>query len=762
MNRVKDHSKPKRWKRIIYFFPFQLVLLHFKRNHLLMVFWLLLFLFVSNSIGSKYGVSAILLAPEYLGEISWLSFGLMGFAFGGFLMAFNIYSYILHANEFRFLATLSRPFLKFCYNNIIIPFAFYFMHLYYAYNFQVDEELFSSASAMFNLMAYSFGILIFIILSMLFFTYFNKNLFKISGKDETYYNTLPSDAVKEATFMKETTWYKRMSRKRLWRVQTYIYSPFSIKLARDTSHYDKKLLKQVFAQNHINASIFELGLIVSFLFLGFFRDVNWMNIPAAASLFLLFTLFLLVFSALYSWLKGWTVTLLIITLISVNFISNKFDGFRFRNYAYGIDYSVKNDYTWESLTKLSQDKVAYEESLRDGITILENWKKRNQKFSPNKKPKLILINISGGGLRASVWSMEVLQELEKGTNGEFFRQSQLITGASGGMIGATYYRELYRQQQLDSSIVTTSKRHTEQLGEDLLNPLAFGIATTDFLFRYKTFEDGNYTYTKDRGYSFEQKLIKNLGGTFKNKRLGDYYKDEFLGNIPMMIYSPSVVNDGRRLLISPQKISYLSFNKDTNYVSTYSSMENIEFTKLFGKNDPYNLSITSAMRMSATFPYILPMVTMPTDPPIELMDAGIRDNYGLKTSLDYLRVYKNWISTNTSGVILVQIRDKQKDFEVVNPNNGTISQRLLAPFTSFYSNTVKIHDYTNDQLLKNVPDWYKGEFEAVTFYMNQKAEKPISMSWHLTSLDKEYIKKAFQELNNQKALERLKTLLDIE
>lgn len=723
---------------------------------------MLLFLFVSNSIGSKYGVSAILLAPEYMGYISWLSFGIMGFAFGGFLMAFNTYSYILHANEFRFLATLSRPFLKFCYNNIIIPFAFYFAHLYYSYKFLVEEELLSNMEAFQNLLAYSFGILVFIILSMIFFTYFNKNIFSLTGKDETYFDSLSSDTTKEATFMKETSWYKRMSRKRIWKVHTYIYSPYSIKLARDTSHYDKKLLKQVFAQNHINASIFELGLILSFLALGIFRDVNWMNIPAAASLFLLFTLFLLVFSALYSWLKRWTVTVLIIALVSVNFISNKFDGFRFRNYAYGMDYATKNEYSWESLTKLSQDKIAYEESIRSGITILENWKERNQKISPNKKPKIILVNISGGGLRASVWSMEVLQELEKGTNGDFFRQSQLITGASGGMIGATYYRELYRKQMYDSSINTTSKRYVEQLGEDLLNPLAFGIATTDFLFRYQQFEDGNYSYTKDRGYSFEQKLIKNLGGTFKDKRLGDYYKDEYEGNIPMMIYSPSVVNDGRRLLISPQRISYMTFNKDTNYVSTYYSMENLEFTRLFKKNDPYNLRITSAMRMSATFPYILPMVTMPTDPPIELMDAGIRDNYGLKTSLEYLRVFKNWISTNTSGVILIQIRDKQKNFEILNPNNGTILQRLLAPFTSFYSNTVKTHDYTNDQLLKSVPDWYKGDFEVITFYMNQEVEKPISMSWHLTSLDKEYIKKAFQEPNNQKALERLKTLLDIE
>ncbi len=560
--------------------------------------------------------------------------------------------------------------------------------------------------------------------------------------------------------MRETSWYKRRTKKRVWRVDTYIFSPISIRTARDTSHYDKNLLKLVFAQNHINASIFEIVFIISFLILGIYREVEWVMIPAAASIMMLFTLFLLFFSALYSWFKGWTLSVIILSLVLINFVSNKSDSFRFRNYAYGIDYSIKNEYSWNSLSLLSKNQQDYNNSIRDGIQILENWKIKNQKIKPNKKPKLILLNISGGGLRASVWTMEVLMQLQKEFGDDFFNQTHLITGASGGMIGASYYRELFLQKQSNPNLDINQDRLTQQLGIDLLNPVAFGIVTTDFLFRYQSFDDGKYSYTKDRGYSFEQKLIKNINGNLEDKRLGDYFSPEFNAQIPMMIYSPYVVNDGRRLLISPQRISYLTHNSYTNYVETHYSMENVEFTRLFKDNDPYNLKITSAIRMSATFPYILPMVTMPTDPPIELMDAGIRDNFGLKTSLDYLRVFKNWISTNTSGVIVVQIRDKEKFFEVSNPNNGTILQRLLAPFTSFYSNTVKTHDYANDQLLKAVPDWYKGDFDMLTFYMKQEETKPISMSWHLTSLDKRNIKNAFSDENNQKVLERLKQLMD--
>jgi hypothetical protein len=386
--------------------------------------------------------------------------------------------------------------------------------------------------------------------------------------------------------------------------------------------------------------------------------------------------------------------------------------------------------------------------------MLENWKAKNESLVGHK-PKLVLLNVSGGGLRASVWAMEVMSYLDSVSDGKFYNQTHLITGASGGMIGATYFRELYLQKQEDPSINLSSDLYTDQLGEDLLNPLTFGIATTDLIFRYQTFEDGNYSYTKDRGYSFEQKLVKNLDGTFSDKRIYDYWEDEFNSKIPMMIYSPSVVNDGRRILISPQPISYLTYHNDSMHTNAYNSMENIEFARLFQDNDPYNLKVTSAMRMSATFPYILPMVTLPTEPPIEVMDAGIRDNYGLKTSLDFMRVYKDWIEENTSGVILVQLRDKEKYFEVENPNSGMVLQRIFAPFSSFYSNTTKTHDYTNDQLLNAVPDWYDGSFEMITFFMKQDEGKQVSMSWHLTSLDKKVISRALSEDENIKAVEQL-------
>ena len=107
--------------RIIYFFPLQLLLVHIKHNFLLLFLWFLLFGFLLGWIGTKYGMNYLFLYPEYLGTVNFWSFAILGFSLGGFISAFNIYSYIKNGPDFPFIATLLRPFHKYSINNFILP-----------------------------------------------------------------------------------------------------------------------------------------------------------------------------------------------------------------------------------------------------------------------------------------------------------------------------------------------------------------------------------------------------------------------------------------------------------------------------------------------------------------------------------------------------------------------------------------------------------------------------------------------------------------
>ena len=742
--------------RIIYFFPFQLLLLHFKRNHLLLIFWMLLFFYVTGVMGSSYGVSSLFLAPEYNGEINFYSFAIVGFAMGGFIMAFHIYSYIMFSSEFIFLATLTRPFLKFCINNMLIPIAFVVTLLVEIYMFLSSEQLLSDYQILINIVAIIIGALSFYLLSVLYFIRFNKNVFVISGKTQDYFDKiLLIDEDQESYFIKKQNISEKLKNKSKWRIDSYMSNIFKLKLARKTSHYKRELLDKVFSQNHINASVFEIALIVTFIVLGIFREFPILNIPAGASIFLLFTFFVLVFSAFYSWFRAWTITILIALILSFNYISITYNVFKFHNYAYGLDYSKKADYSYKELLCEMNNIEQEDISVKHGIKMLENWKLKNQ------KSKMIFLNVSGGGLRSSLWTVNILNYLDSITENKFFDQTQLITGASGGMIGAAYYRDLILRKKQDSTFNISSQEMKANISKDLLNQLAFSIATTDMLIRFQKYYDGNYSYTKDRGWFFEKTLVNNLDA-FHDSRLIDYYLPEFTSEIPMMIFSPGVVNDGRRILISSQPISYMTHKDSTICSSNYPSVEDIEFNELFSDNDSYNVKMTSVLRMNATFPYILPMVSLPTNPPIEVMDAGMRDNFGFKTSINFIKNFNSWIEKNSSGIIIVQIRDKQKFFEINNPNSGTLMTRLFSPLTNIYGNLFKVHDYQNDEILNSVSDWYKGKIDVVTFYMDQSNDEKISMSWHLTNKDKRRIYQSINSDDNQLGIDKIYKLINNE
>jgi hypothetical protein len=324
------------------------------------------------------------------------------------------------------------------------------------------------------------------------------------------------------------------------------------------------------------------------------------------------------------------------------------------------------------------------------------------------------------------------------------------------MIGASYYRELYLQKDsLSHSIY--SKKYINNISQDLLNPIAFSIATNDFFFRLKKHNVGNYSYTKDRGYSFERQLLLNTNEVL-DKTLKDYTSPEYNAEIPMMVLSPTVINDGRRMLISSQPISYLATNTNHKSINNKPIIENIEFTRLFKNQDAENLKFTSALRMSATFPIIMPRVSLPSEPKINVIDAGMRDNFGKVTTYKYIHTFKDWINENTSGIVIITLRDKPKNLAVKKESFSSFSENFLSPVGSLYDNLFPIQDYNLEQMLHYIGNDFTKPIDVIDFELNN-SENEISLSWHLTTKEKEKVINSINSPKNQEALKRLKLLL---
>jgi hypothetical protein len=736
-------------RKLIFFFPLQLLLVNLKRNHLLLLFWVILFGFVSNSLASKFGIAFLFLAPEYLNDVSFWSYLIMGFAIGGFVMTFNISSYIINSNRFPFISALKRPFVRFCINNSLLPLIFLTHYISQVVNYHIVNENTPTIEIIFYVVAILIGYIINILISMFYFLSTNKNIFKKLGIIPDFNDNKTINSL----FSKDETLYDILKGKKKWHVETYLQTPFKIKYARDISHYDEKMLKSVFSQNHLNASIFEIVIFISLIVLGLFSENPIFIIPAGASIILFFTIIFILISAFYTWLKGWTTVAFIGAFILINFLS-KSEFFTYSNMAYGLNYQIESaDYSIENLNSLRNNKNNQSNDIENSIAILENWKKKNKSTT---KPKIIFINTSGGGSRSTLWTFYMLQITDNLTHGKLFNQTQLITGSSGGMIGAAYFRELYLQKNtLNKSIYSNEYLHN--ISKDLLNPIAFSIATNDFFIRLKKYDDGKYSYIKDRGYSFEKQLLINTNNIL-NKRVNDYRIPEFNSDIPMMIFSPTVINDARRMLIASQPISYLSHNLPANAIDSKPIIENFEFMRMFEGQDAKNLKFTSALRMSATFPIIMPKVSLPSEPQITVMDAGMRDNYGKITTYKYIHTFKEWINNNTSGIVIISFRDKQKNIEIKDNSLRSISETFFSPVGSLYENLFPIQDYNQDDMLQYLGGSISQPIDVIDFELDN-SENNISLSWHLTTKEKDIVLNSINSDNNKKSLNRLLKLI---
>src|ERR1044072_6579018 len=122
-------------------FPVQLVFLHFKRFQVLLLFWYLLFSTVGGKFMNSYGADSLFLGPEYLGAVNMATAARLSFAIAIFIMSWNITTFILFSRHFRFLATTSNPFLKYCINNAIIPLIFLLYYFVKAMQFERYKEL---------------------------------------------------------------------------------------------------------------------------------------------------------------------------------------------------------------------------------------------------------------------------------------------------------------------------------------------------------------------------------------------------------------------------------------------------------------------------------------------------------------------------------------------------------------------------------------------------------------------------------------------
>jgi len=421
--------------------------------------------------------------------------------------------------------------------------------------------------------------------------------------------------------------------------------------------------------------------------------------------------------------------------------------------------------------------------LLDDQEVLANWSDLQQSVEseriiaedklkgagPPAKPKLAIVTVSGGGIRSAVWTATVLSRLEKNLP-DLPYKTRLVTGASGGMVGAALYVATLQPLQtapqnpadapaaagavrgLHGPFFSTDPQSrsnpiVDALAQDQLTRVASQLVLSDLPSMLWPKPWGT-----DRGQALEwtwwsRTACRNENSQLKLPRrspfalpLRSLAVGEWEGWRPSLIFTPMLVEDGRRILISnlnldfaPRNVGHVLFARGTDKLSRTTKIAIPKFQGPVGDFDIYSLSaveffrvfpgandfrLSTAARMSAAFPLITPAVSLPTVPPRRVVDAGYYDNFGVNLASLWVFQNRDWLFDYTSGVVLIQVRDSQsersrRELEDPDPDpSDSLIARLcrLHPFLSWVVDCV----YNVEAKARRGAQWLTSPIEGLS------------------------------------------------
>jgi len=372
---------------------------------------------------------------------------------------------------------------------------------------------------------------------------------------------------------------------------------------------------------------------------------------------------------------------------------------------------------------------------------------------PSKQP-VIVAAASGGGIRATLWTAEVLAGLERDVE-DFHNRIAVLSSVSGGSVSSAYYID--RFSQFTSTSAELDKL-IEDAGTSSLTAAAWGLGYPD-LWRGVC---GNL-YRWDRGWALEQAWGHRMERP--GQTLGDWVDDAAAGSRPLVIFNATIQESGERLLLSPAAMPAQNGLKDL-------------FTFVPGHDMP----VLTAVRLSASFPYISPQASpkldsSERDKALHVADGGYYDNSGLLTCVDVLDdVFASKNSDFPKRIALIEIRASKRIDQVapVKPDTDVLQSAVFGPIETLYnvqSNSQIVR--TNWELSMQQQKWLR-EYgvDCRHFIFHLSGELPLS--WQLTDAEKHEIRSHWPSAgeqpttpeatdarkDNKEELERLKSFLN--
>lgn len=265
-----------------------------------------------------------------------------------------------------------------------------------------------------------------------------------------------------------------------------------------------------------------------------------------------------------------------------------------------------------------------------------------------QKP-LFFVAAHGGGLKANIWTMKVLNEIQTKTEGEFLNQTISFSGASGGMMGLSLYSVLAGEYNGDFEAIEAKINEvaTENFASKDL-ALTFGFDGFRKLFPFNKL--GKY---RDRSYysmvTYRNILENKTGRTLDSLSFNAYWKTNIFDNknqyFPSLIINTAKTNGRRGVFYSVKypKDSTLFYNSDN-------------LSQLHNGAIAFYEAVSSTNR----FPALSPAAKIKNYG--HYIDAGAIDNSGLLSSIDLHNYLLKDSTLNTSKKVFVEIINGRNNY----------------------------------------------------------------------------------------------------
>lgn len=363
------------------------------------------------------------------------------------------------------------------------------------------------------------------------------------------------------------------------------------------------------------------------------------------------------------------------------------------------------------------------------VEAMDAWRSRwSGACGEGPQPRLVVVATSGGGIRAASWTAELLQRMERAYP-HFRRHVRLVTGASGGMVAAgAWVASLER----DGARPVGDRGLAEAMEQDSLSDLVREMLVP---------------FRADRGSALERALIDHTGGVMGRTFL-ELKDGEAAGWRPSLVFSPMVVEDGRRLLVTNLALDDVATSLGWVLQRGGAPPEPAKLSRaayqLFADypGGQAGFTVASGARMSASFPWVSPAAEIPPTgtilAPRRVVDAGYYDNYGVDLAAAWIHERRDWLARCTSGVLLVQIRDSLRLDDTLDASRGVPLARaeLASPVEGLLTAREASMVFRNDGLIHIVGDGMNaggGTARFATLAFESSLSAPLS--WNLTPED---------------------------